>query len=95
MFHSPLREIRFVMRELLDSSGLEQNYSDSGYSAELADNILEEAGKFAENVLEPINQEGDRAGSRWTGSAVTSCPCSTSETASLTTRRPSHRGMPD
>jgi len=71
MFHSPLREIRFVMRELLDSSGLEQTYADSGYSAELADNILEEAGKFAENVLEPINQEGDRVGARWTPEGVT------------------------
>jgi alkylation response protein AidB-like acyl-CoA dehydrogenase len=70
MFHSPLREIRFVMRELLASQGLEQLYAESGYSAELADNILEEAGKFAENVLEPLNQGGDREGARWTPEGV-------------------------
>ncbi len=70
MFHSPLREIRFVMRELLDSSGLEQTYAESGYSAELADNVLEEAGKFAETVLEPLNQAGDREGARWTPEGV-------------------------
>jgi 3-(methylthio)propanoyl-CoA dehydrogenase len=70
MFHSPLRDIRFVMRELLDSSGLEKTYADSGYSAELADNILEEAGKFAETVLEPINQGGDQEGARWTPEGV-------------------------
>jgi alkylation response protein AidB-like acyl-CoA dehydrogenase len=70
MFHSPLREIRFVMRELLASQELEQLYADSGYSAELADNILEEGGKFAENVLEPLNQGGDREGARWTPEGV-------------------------
>jgi 3-(methylthio)propanoyl-CoA dehydrogenase len=70
MFHSPLRDIRFVMRELLESSGLEQTYADSGYSSELADNILEEAAKFAETVLEPINQGGDREGARWTPEGV-------------------------
>jgi alkylation response protein AidB-like acyl-CoA dehydrogenase len=70
MFHSPLREIRFVMRELLASQELEQLYADSGYSAELADNILEESAKFAENVLEPLNQGGDREGARWTPEGV-------------------------
>ncbi len=70
MFHSPLREIRFVMRELLASGGLDQLYIESGYSAELADNILEEAAKFAETVLEPINQGGDREGARWTPEGV-------------------------
>jgi len=71
MFHSPLREIRFVIHELLASGGLEQTYEDAGYSVELADNILEEAAKFAENVLEPINQGGDREGARWTPEGVT------------------------
>jgi alkylation response protein AidB-like acyl-CoA dehydrogenase len=70
MFRSPLREIRFVMRELLDTSGLEQTYADAGYSSELAENILEEAGKFAESVLEPLNQGGDREGARWTPDGV-------------------------
>jgi len=70
MYHSPLREIRFVMSELLASQELEQLYADSGYSAELADNILEEGAKFAETVLEPLNQGGDREGARWTPEGV-------------------------
>ena len=40
MFHSPLREMRFVMRELLPGSGLERTYADRGYSAGLADDVL-------------------------------------------------------
>jgi 3-(methylsulfanyl)propanoyl-CoA dehydrogenase len=70
MYRSPLREIRFVMRELLASDGLEQIYAESGYSADLADNILDEAAKFAETVLEPLNQGGDREGARWTPDGV-------------------------
>jgi len=70
MFHSPLREIRFVMRELLASAGLDALYADSGYSAELAEGVLEEAGRFAESVLEPLNQAGDREGARWTPDGV-------------------------
>ncbi|HTQ35516.1 MAG TPA: acyl-CoA dehydrogenase family protein, partial [Steroidobacteraceae bacterium] len=70
MFHSPLREIRFVMRELLAGAGLEQLYAGSGYSAGLADEVLEEAARFAETVLEPLNQAGDREGARWTPEGV-------------------------
>jgi acyl-CoA dehydrogenase len=70
MFNSPLREIRFVMHELLDDSVLAELYADVDYSAEFADNIVEEGGKFAENVLEPLNQSGDKEGARWTPEGV-------------------------
>jgi alkylation response protein AidB-like acyl-CoA dehydrogenase len=70
MFQSPLREIRFVMHELLDDGVLGELYSDVDYSADFADNIVEEGGKFAENVLEPLNQSGDREGARWTQEGV-------------------------
>ncbi len=70
MYQSPLREIRFVMHELLADGQLDQGYSDIGYSAELGDNIAEEAGKFAENVLEPLNRSGDEEGASWTAEGV-------------------------
>ena len=71
MYQAPLREIRFVMHELLGDSALEPLYQDIGYSAELGDNILEEAAKFAENVLLPLNLSGDREGAQWTEQGVT------------------------
>jgi 3-(methylthio)propanoyl-CoA dehydrogenase len=70
MFQSPLREIRFVMHELLDDAVLDKLYSDVDYSGDFADSIVEEAGKFAENVLEPLNQTGDREGAKWTPGGV-------------------------
>jgi acyl-CoA dehydrogenase len=70
MFHAPLREIRFVMHELLGAGQLDAQYADVDYSAELGDNILEEAAKFAETVLEPINQGGDKEGARWTPEGI-------------------------
>jgi acyl-CoA dehydrogenase len=71
MFHPPLRELRFVMHELLASDPvLESAYADIDYSGETADNIVEEAGNFAQNVLEPLNSSGDREGARWTPDGV-------------------------
>jgi 3-(methylthio)propanoyl-CoA dehydrogenase len=70
MYQSPLREIRFVMRELLGDAELAESYQDIGYSDELADSIVEEAGKFAENVLEPLNRSGDEEGASWTPEGV-------------------------
>jgi alkylation response protein AidB-like acyl-CoA dehydrogenase len=71
MFRAPLRELQFVMHELLPSDNvLEAMYADAGYSRELADNIVEEAAKFSENVLEPLNASGDREGARWTPEGV-------------------------
>jgi acyl-CoA dehydrogenase len=62
------------MHELLGDAALEKGYSDIDYSGELADNIVEEAGKFAENVLEPLNKPGDQHGARWTPEGVTTPP---------------------
>jgi acyl-CoA dehydrogenase len=70
MYQSPLREIRFVMHELLGDEVLAQGYADIDYSAELGDNIAEEAAKFAENVLEPLNRSGDEEGASWSPEGV-------------------------
>jgi 3-(methylthio)propanoyl-CoA dehydrogenase len=70
MYQAPLREIRFVMQELLGGSELTQGYVDIGYSAELGSSILEEAANFAENVLEPLNRSGDEEGASWTPDGV-------------------------
>ncbi|MFO1503393.1 MAG: acyl-CoA dehydrogenase [Steroidobacteraceae bacterium] len=71
MYRAPLREIRFVMHELLGDDALVKAYADIDYSGELADNIVEEAAKFAENVLEPINRPGDVQGATWKADGVT------------------------
>ena len=62
---APLRDMQFVLREL---APLEQVATLPGceeFTLDLAEAILEEAGKFAGGVLSPINASGDREGARW------------------------------
>ncbi len=63
-YHAPLAEMQFVMNEL---AGLAQVASLPGFEDATPDTvaaILEEAAKFATNVLDPLNVPGDREGSR-------------------------------
>ncbi len=63
-YHAPLSEMQFVMVEL---AGLEQVAALPGFEEATPDvtaAILEEAAKFASNVLDPLNVGGDREGSR-------------------------------
>ena len=64
-YHAPLTEIRFVLHEL---AGLDQVSKLPGFedaTADTVDAILEEASKFATEVLDPLNAPGDREGAQW------------------------------
>jgi acyl-CoA dehydrogenase len=74
MYHAPLRETRFVLEELLGSGRLGGCAKLPDYSDELAQSVLEEAARFAENVLEPLNRPGDVQGARWTPEGVLAAP---------------------
>jgi 3-(methylsulfanyl)propanoyl-CoA dehydrogenase len=61
-YHAPLQEMTFVLNEL---AGLAQVASLPGFEEAAPDTvaaILEEAAKFATNVLDPLNSPGDREG---------------------------------
>jgi acyl-CoA dehydrogenase len=66
--------MRFVLEELLPTERLTGAPQLADYSPELAQSVLEEAARFAENVLEPLNQPGDVAGARWTPEGVVTAP---------------------
>jgi len=70
MYRAPLRDMQFVLHELLGDARLESWYADVDYAGELADSIVEEAAKFGESVLEPLNRPGDVEGARWTPEGV-------------------------
>jgi 3-(methylthio)propanoyl-CoA dehydrogenase len=74
MYRAPLRELRFVLEELLGSGSLAGFPLLADYSDELAQSVLEEAGRFAETVLEPLNRTGDTTGARWTEQGVVTAP---------------------
>jgi alkylation response protein AidB-like acyl-CoA dehydrogenase len=63
-YHAPLKEMHFVMTEL---AGLEQVGKLPGFEDATPDTvaaILDEAAKFATEVLDPLNVVGDREGAR-------------------------------
>jgi acyl-CoA dehydrogenase len=69
-YHAPLKDMRFVLNEL---AGLSEVAKLPGYeeaTPDVVDAILEEASKFASEVLDPINYSGDREGSKFTDGKV-------------------------
>ena len=70
-FKAPQKEALFVMNELL---GFEKHYADLGFTdatPDMVEAIFSEAAKFAENVLAPINANGDEEGCKWEDGEVT------------------------
>jgi len=63
-YAAPLRDMRFVLNDLIGMDAIASlpgyEHADSG----LIDAILGEAAKFAGNVLSPLNHTGDREGAR-------------------------------
>ena len=74
MYRAPLREMRFVLEELLGGARVAGPPQGGDYSDELAQSVLEEAARFAEDVLEPLNRPGDEHGARWTSEGVIAAP---------------------
>jgi hypothetical protein len=70
-FKAPQKEALFVMNELF---GFEKHYADLGFTdatPDMVEAIFSEAAKFAENVLAPINANGDEEGCKWEDGVVT------------------------
>jgi alkylation response protein AidB-like acyl-CoA dehydrogenase len=74
MYRAPLRELRFVIEELLGAAQLAACPDLADYSDELAASVLEEAARFAQGVLDPLNRPGDTQGARWTAAGVVTAP---------------------
>ena len=70
MYRAPVKDLGFVLHQLLDENALAACPAFGDYSPDLADTILQEAGKFAESVLDPIYRSGDTEGAHWTPEGV-------------------------
>jgi alkylation response protein AidB-like acyl-CoA dehydrogenase len=64
-YQAPLADMRFVLRELVDLELLARLPGFADVTLDVADAVLEEAGKFAAGVLSPLNRSGDEEGARW------------------------------
>ena len=73
-YAAPIRDMKFVINELV---GLEQISGLPGceeVSPDLVEAVLEEAGKFAAGMLDPLNKSGDLTGARFDNNVVTAAP---------------------
>ena len=73
-YNAPTAEIRFALEEMAGLGALQAlpGFEDAG--PELVGAVLEEAGKFANSVLAPLNRAGDRQGARLENGVVVTTP---------------------
>ncbi len=70
IYRAPVEDYRFLFTEVLE---LEKHRDLPGFAEltpELADDILSNAGKFCEEVLQPLNQSGDEEGCHFENGVV-------------------------
>jgi alkylation response protein AidB-like acyl-CoA dehydrogenase len=71
-YQVPKRDMQFVLFDLLDYENHAQQLQGCEIlSRDLVDAIIEECGKFAENILAPLNTSGDKEGCHWQDGQVT------------------------
>jgi len=70
-YRAPVKDIRFVLDELIGTQALRACPEYMDYSSEISAAVLDEAAKFAETVLDPLCKSGDREGAHWSPNGVT------------------------
>jgi alkylation response protein AidB-like acyl-CoA dehydrogenase len=71
-YKAPLRDMQFILFDVLkvqDSANALPSYAEA--TPDLINAILEEAARFCENVLQPLNRSGDEEGCHFEQGAVT------------------------
>ena len=73
-YTAPLDNFRFVLNDVLQVGDVFANLGLTDATPDLLDAVIEEAGKFCENELQPLNLSGDTEG----------CTCESSSSKALT-----------
>jgi alkylation response protein AidB-like acyl-CoA dehydrogenase len=71
LYKIPLRDFQFVLHELLDTSAVMHACGREEFDAATIDQVLSAAGKFAEEVMAPLNASGDEEGCQVRDGVVT------------------------
>ena len=69
-YRAPLKDYRFLLHELFEIEKQKDVPGFEDLSADLVDDILVNAGKFAEEVLQPLNRSGDEEGCHYENGVV-------------------------
>ena len=70
IYRAPLDDYRFVLNELLEIDKQRDLPDYADLTPDLIEDILVNAGKFCEEVLQPINQSGDEEGAHFENGVV-------------------------
>ncbi len=71
-YAAPLREMRYVLFDVLQGESFFNTLPGAEHATrELVDAVLDEAAKFNEQVLAPLNKTGDQEGCHWNAGVVT------------------------
>lgn len=72
LYNAPLADMRFALRELSDLQRVAAlPDADALADVELTDAILDQAARFAQEVLAPLDMPGDKEGAHWSPQGVT------------------------
>jgi alkylation response protein AidB-like acyl-CoA dehydrogenase len=69
-YRAPLRDIRFVLHELLGGEPVAELPGCEDATPELIDGVLEQAARLAESELAPLNRSGDEEGCSYANGVV-------------------------
>ena len=70
-YRAPLKDMRFVLDEIVGLQGIAALPGHEELSTDLLDAVLDEAAKFSAEVLAPLNHSGDKEGCRLGPNGVT------------------------
>ena len=70
IYRAPVEDYRFLIHEFLEAEKQRDLPGFEDLSPDLIDDILANAGKFCEEVLQPINQSGDEEGCHFENGVV-------------------------
>jgi alkylation response protein AidB-like acyl-CoA dehydrogenase len=73
-YRAPVDDIVHALKSVVDLQALAESGVYAGLDEETIRQILEEAGRFGSDVLDPLNWPGDRAGSKLVGTTVETPP---------------------
>ena len=71
-YTAPLQDMQFVIKDLVGLADITAMPDCAEVTDDLVDAVLDEAGKFASEVLDPLNRGGDQQGAKLADAQVTS-----------------------
>ena len=73
-YKAPVRDFTFILNEVLEIDRYTNQPGFQDVSSDLVGQILEEGAKFADEVIAPINNPGDKEGCHWAEGGVVTTP---------------------